>query len=486
MSDEFGKRSSRKQILCKVEVSTSIQGLSMSRRRALNHQVEAVNLANRLQSLQRNGCLTEATEQVLGEKIANRLNQAAYHLEQDRGALQDALACRENANAIKSNDWEALKRFYLENFEQIRQPVIIAPVPAMHNHPVLWSGFVALVSEDSMASALAISDPSQLARLNSLLYPDCPIGTVKTRFVGAHTVKATNVHHPPYFIPEYLPDPPEICVESVGYLLNTYTAQSVSHTLAALEPFWLPDQLAEIRQLFETSDANEVQAALISLHNMTHFLGSQPMTHTNKEAALFMRGVDEELRADSGSNIGLSVLGCSLFNPQLIQAVTLMDILDRAFKYTLAAPSQDLEGLILSHHDAAAGQMRLNALRRHEALKQTCSTGKTFYYLDYQACLKSDQIIVSELEALDQLGLRDPESYQAKRLDFLRKYLLGTNNEEGWKLDLFYSKVRSASPWLSAQLVFEYPVELELCTNLYSHSKYSHSNKFTPSARTDR
>jgi hypothetical protein len=81
---------------------------------------------------------------------------------------------------------------------------------------------------------------------------------VRTRFVGAHTVKATNVHHPPYFIPEYLPDPPEICVESVGYLLNTYTAQSVSHTLAALEPFWLPEQLAEIRQLFETSDANEV------------------------------------------------------------------------------------------------------------------------------------------------------------------------------------------------------------------------------------
>lgn len=465
MSDESGKRSSRKQILCKVEVSTSIQGLSVSRRRALNHQVEAVDLANRLQSLQRNGCLTQATEQVLGKKIANRLNQAAYHLEQDRDALQDAQACRENANAIKSNDWEPLKKFYLKNFEQIRQPIIIAPVPAMHNHPILWSGFVALVSEDSMASGLAINDPSQLARLNSTLYPDCPIGMVRTRFVGAHTVKATNVHHPPYFIPEYLPDPPEICVESVGYLLNTYTAQSVSHTLAALEPFWLPEQLAEIRQLFETSDANEVQAALISLHNMTHFLGSQPMTHTNKDAALFMRGVDEELRADSGSNIGLSVLGRSLFNPQLIQAVTLMDILDRAFKYTLAAPTQDLDGLILSHHDAAAGQMRLNALRHHKALKQTQSTGQTFYYLDYQACLESDQIILSELEALDQLGLGNPDSYQAKRLDFLKKYL-GTNEEQGWKLDAFYNEVRSASPWLSAQLVFEYPVELELFTDL--------------------
>ena len=79
--------------------------------------------------------------------------------------------------------------------------------------------------------------------------------------------------------------------------------------------------------------------------------------------------------------------------------------------------------------------------------------------------LKSDRIILSELEALDQLGLQAPDSYQAKRLEFLTKYL-GTNEEEGWKLDSFYDEVRSANPWLSAQLVFEYPVELELFTDL--------------------
>ncbi|MFE1744082.1 hypothetical protein [Coleofasciculus sp. H7-2] len=465
MSDESGKRSSRKQLLCKVEVSTSLQGLSASRRTALNCQIEAVDLANRLQSLQLHGCLNQAAERVLSEKIANCLDHAAYHLDQERHAFWDAQVCRENANALRSNNWESLKTLYLQNFEQIRQPVIVAPVPAMHNHPVLWSGFVALVRENSMASGLAINDPNQLARLNTTLYPGCPIGMVRTRFVGAHTVKATNIHHPPYFIPEYLPDPPEICIESVGYLLNTYTAQSVNHTLSALEPFWLPEQLAEIRQLFEFSDANEVQAALISLHNMTHFLGSQPMNHKNKESASFMRGVDEELRADSGSNVGLNALGCNLFNHQLIQAVTLMDILDRAFKYTLAAPSQSLDRLIISHHDAAAGQMRLNALRRHGALKQTQSRDQVFYYLDYQACLESDRIILSELEALDQLGLQASDSYQTKRLEFLTKYL-GTNKEEDWKLDAFYDEVRAANPWLSAQLVFEYPVELELFTDL--------------------
>jgi hypothetical protein len=80
-------------------------------------------------------------------------------LEQDRDTLQDAQACRENANAIKCNNWEPLQRFYLKNFEQIRQPIIIAPLPAMHNHPVLWSGFVALVSEDSMASGWLLTIP---------------------------------------------------------------------------------------------------------------------------------------------------------------------------------------------------------------------------------------------------------------------------------------------------------------------------------------
>lgn len=454
-----------------MKVTTSLEDLSLSRCLALSDQVRAINLANQLQTIQLNGYLDDTSELLLREKIANCLERAVNYLERDEDAFWDAQVCRENANAIRHNNWESLKKLYLQNFEQIRQPIIIAPVPAINNHPVLWSGFVALVNENSMTCGLAINDPIQLTHLNSTLYPNCPIGIVRTRFVGADTVKATNIHHPPYFIPEYLPVPSaspaplETCIESVGYLLNTYTAQSVSYTLPALEPFWLPEQLAEIRQIFETSDANKVQAALISLHNMTHFLGSQPITYTNKDTALFMRGVDEELRADSGSNIGLRVLGCSLFNPQLIQAVTLMDILDRAFKYTLAAPSQDLEGLILSHHDAAAGQMRLNALRRHGALKQTQSAGQTFYYLDYQACLESDQIILSEMEALNQLGLRDPNTYQAKRLDFLTKYL-GTNQEEGWKLDPFYNEVRSASPWLSAQLMFEYPVELELFTDL--------------------
>lgn len=153
----------------------------------------------------------------------------------------------------------------------------------MHNHPLLWSGFVAIVNNDSMTSGLAINHPSNLVRLNSLLYPKCPVRVVSTQFVGAHVVKATNIHHPPYFIPEYLPGQTDAESVSVGYLLNTYTAQSVGHTLCALEPFWLPEQLADIRQLFETGDANQVQAALISLHNMTHFLGSQPMTHPHKE-----------------------------------------------------------------------------------------------------------------------------------------------------------------------------------------------------------
>lgn len=483
MLDEPDKQSSRKQTSCKVEVSTSFQGLSIARRRALSHQVEAVGLANRLQCLQLHKCLNEETELVLSKKIANYLDQAAYYLDQDLNALTDAQVCRENAIALRCKNWEPLKKFYLQHFEQIRQPIIIAPVPAMHNHPVLWSGFVALVRDDAMASGLVINDPSQLAHLNSILYPDCPIDIVRTRFVGAHTVQATNIHHPPYFIPEYLPNPTDTRVESVGYLLNTYTAQSINHTLAALEPFWLPEQLSEIRQLFENSDANEVQAALISLHNMTHFLGSQPMTHKNKETAVFMKGVDEELRADSGSNIGLNILGGNLFNPQLIQAVTLMDILDRMFKYTLTAPNQHLDNLILSHHDAATGQMRLNALRQHKALKQIQSGEQHFYYLDYQACLESDRTILSELETLDQIGLHNPESYQTKRLEFLTKYL-GTNENEGWKLDSFYDDVRSASPWLSAQMVFDYP-KLELVMDsetIFMTSVLSDTNVATPTS----
>ncbi|MDJ0676522.1 MAG: hypothetical protein QNJ36_14260 [Calothrix sp. MO_167.B42] len=434
-----------------MKSSTILENLSLHRCLALRYQVKAVSLANQLQMIQLNGCLNSTSELLLCRKIANYLDQAVHYFNIDRDAFCNGQVCRENANALRSNNWEPLKKLYLQNFEQIRQPIIIAPVTSIHNYPVLWSGFVALVSENSMASGLAINDPSQLTRLNSMLYPDCPIGMVRTRFVGAHIVKTTNIHHPLYFIPEYLPNPPDTCIESVGYLLNTYTAQSQNLTLAALEPFWLPEQLAEIRQLFEISDANEVQAALIGLHNMTHFLGSQPMTHKNKKSAVFMRGVDEELRADSGSNIGLSALGCHLFSDQLIQAVTFMDILDRAFKYTLSLPSQNLGGLIISHHDAAAGQIRLNALRRHGALKQTQSRNQVLYYLDYQACLKSDRIILSELEALDRLGLQYLDFYQAKRLEFLTKYL-GTNAEEGWKLDSFYNEVRSANPWLSAQL----------------------------------
>jgi hypothetical protein len=450
-------------LLFQVDVPTSIKGLSHFRRSALGYQVEAINLAQLIQSQQLNGSITPVREQVTIEKIAHRLDSAADYFEQDPDTLWDALACRANADALKSGNWEPLRNLYLRQFQKIRQPCIIAPIPAMHNHSVVLSGFVAVVSDNSMTSGLAINHPSQLARLNSTIYPDCPIGIVRTQFVGAHVVKATNIHHPPYFIPEYLPNPPEICTHSVGFLLNTYTAQSVNHTLTALESFWLPEQLAEIRQLFEAADANEVQAALISLHNMTHFLGSQPLNHKNKESATFMGGVDEELRADSGSNVGLDALGHQLFDSQLIKVVILMDILDRAFKYTLAAPTESLDGLLLSHHDAAAGQMRLNALRKHGALKQV--EGKEIYYLDYQACLESDRIILAELEALDRLGLESPEAYQIERLEFLAQYL-GTNEDKGWKLDPFYYQVRAANPWLSAQLVFDYPVELELLMDL--------------------
>jgi hypothetical protein len=449
-----------KSFLYKIEVSTSLQNLSTAHCCALEYQVKAINLANFIQSLQLNKSLNADEEYILIEKIANYLEKAAVCFDRDQNAVWDAQACRANAHALKSNDWEPLRNLYLQQFQNIRQPSLIAPIPAMHNHPVVLSGFVALVSESAMSSALFISHPNQLAGLSSTLYPDCPIGMVQTLFVGAHVVKATNIHHPPYFIPEYLPDPPAVCTQSVGYLLNTYTAQSVNHTLAALEPFWLPEQLAEIRQLFETDDANEVQAALISLHNSTHFLGSQPLNLKDKKPDTFMMGVDEELRADSGSNVGLDALGHQLFKPELVKVVVLMDILDRAFKYTLAAPSESLTGLISSHHDAAAGQMRLNALRQHGALKKVPGR-EVKYYLDYQACLQSDRIILAEIEALDRLGLESPGSYQTERLEFLTRYL-GTDEQDGWKLDPFYNRVRAENPWLSAQLFFDYPVELEL------------------------
>jgi hypothetical protein len=447
-----------KSFLYKIEVPTSLQDLSDARCHALGFQVKAVNLANFIQSLQLNQSLNAEEEYVLIGKIASLLEKAANCFDEDENSSWDAQSCSINAQAIRSSDWKPLMNFYLEQFENIRQPCLIAPIPAMHNHPILLSGFVALVRESSMTSASFISHPNQLDCLNLTLYPDCSIGVVQTLFVGAHVVKATNIHHPPYFIPEYLPDPPEICTQSVGYLLNTYTAQSVNHTLAALEPFWLPEQLAEIRQLFETADANEVQAALISLHNSTHFLGSQPLNQKDKKSA-FMLGVDEELRADSGSNVGLAALGHQLFDPELIRVVILMDILDRAFKYTLATPSESLNKLIISHHDAAAGQMRLNALRQHGALKRV--PGSEEYYLDYQACLESDRIILTEIEALDRLSLESPCSYQLERMEFLTRYL-GTDEQENWKLDPFYNQVRAANPWLSAQLFFDYPVEMEL------------------------
>jgi hypothetical protein len=461
MLDESGKRFPSKQLYTGVKVETSLQGLSESRRQALGWQVEAIDLADRLQAIQLGGFLEPSIETRRKEQIANCLEKAAHHLDRDPSAYWDAQLCRANAKALRCNGWKNLTKLYLEHFAEIRQPIVIAPVPEMHNHPSLYAGFVGVVSDEAMASGLAINDPSQLARLSATLYPDCQIGMVKTRFVGAHVVKATKIHHPPFFMPEYLPNPPAICNESVGYLLNTYTAQSIHHTLAALEPFWLPSQLAQIRQLFELADGNKVQAVLISLHNMTHFLGSKPLPRKDLEPDSLMRGVDEELRADSGSNIGLHTLGKEFFDPQLIEAVILMDILDRAFKYTLVAQNQKLDELIFSHHDAAAGQMRLNALRFHGALKQVRVGDKDFYYLDYEACIQSDRIIIAELEALDRLSLQDPEAYQQERLKFCEKYL-GTNEAEGWKLDPLYYEVRSANYWLEAQLVFEYPVELEL------------------------
>ena len=196
---------------------------------------------------------------------------------------------------------------------------------------------------------------------------------------------------------------------------------------------------------------------------MSHFLGIRPLPLRDKEPDLLMRGADQELCADSASNVGLAALGHQLFEPQIIKAVIMMDILDRAFKYTLAAPTESLDGLLLSHHDATAGQMRLNALRKHGALKQV--EGKEVYYLDYQACLESDKIILAELEALDRLALESPEAYQIERLEFLTQYL-GTSEEEGWKLDSFYYQVRAANPWLSAQLVFDYPAAMELLIDL--------------------
>ncbi|MEG3934104.1 MULTISPECIES: hypothetical protein [unclassified Microcoleus] len=449
------------KLLFPIEVETTIHNLSISRRQALSYQVEAVRLVNNLQILQVQGFLSPRTETLTLEKISQVLEQAAHYLSLDNTGIYDALACTENAKALRSNNWELLKQVYLQYFEYIWQPVIIAPIPAMHNHSMLWSGFVAVVSEDSMESGLKINHHSQLFRLNLILYPKCPVRTVKTRFAGAHVIKATNIHHSPYFIPEYFPEQTDVQGLSVGYLLNTYTAQSVSHTLCALEPFWVPDQLDEIRHLFESQDANQVQAALISLHNMTHFLGSQPMTHPNKKNQFFMQGADEEFRADSGSNLGLDALGNELFDRPLIQAVILMDILDRAFKYILAAPRATWEKLLVSHHDVTAGQMRLNALRYHGALKQEHTKKGRLYYLDYEKCLESDRNIINELEELDRLGLTDGAAYQSNREKILSKYLR-TNEEQGWLLDYFYDQVYEANPWLSAQLVFDYPVEFQL------------------------
>ncbi len=410
-------------------------------------QIKAVNVANYLQMIQLNKSLDKILELQLLDKIINCLVQAAHYLYKDKDAFIDAQVCLQNADAIKNNHWKYLAMFYLQNFEKIKQPIMIAPTPTMHNHPPLWSGFIALVSENHMESALLINDHNNFVRLNSILYPDCAINSVKTKFVGAHTVNVTNIHYPPYFIPEYLPNPPEICTESVGYLLNTYTFQSINHTLTSLKTFWLPEQLAEIYQVFRNKNINEVQAALVSLHSMTHFLGSQTINHENKKSVQFLKGADEELRADSGSNIGLKILGYNLFSDQLIKAVILMDILDRTFKYILTAPSQSLDKLIISHHDAAAGQMRLNALRNHGALKKVKSTNQVFYYLDYQACLESDQIILAELETIDQLGLKCPNLYKVERLKFISQYL-ATNEKEGWNLDELYYEVRSANSWL--------------------------------------
>lgn len=200
-----------------------------------------------------------------------------------------------------------------------------------------------------------------------------------------------------------------------------------------------------------------MQTALVSLHDITHFLGSLPLNHPHKKTATLMRWSDEELRTDSGSNVGFEILGKELFDQDSVKAVILMDILDRIFKYTLATPIDNWQGLLLSYYDVAAGQMRLNALRQHGALKQIYKNGRKVYYLDYEACIQSDRKILDELETINQLGLFDTNAYNMERLSFLKQYI-GTNEDKGWKLDSFYYEVRNANSWLSAQLAFEYKI----------------------------
>ena len=461
MKSTSDKRSYKQTLVYKIAIETEIKELSTYRRHALGYQVKAVELAEILQSLQCQELLTPQKELNICRDIASFLEQAAQYFDSDPSCSCEALVCRANAIAVKNGDWQLLQNVYLENFEQIRQLVIIAPILAMHNHPMLWLGFVALISEESITSSSKIHHPQQLNRLNSRLYPNSPASMMSTKFLGASVVKATTIHHPPYFIPDYLPGKSSSISASVGYLLNTYTAQSLCHTLCAIEPLWDTEQINEIRQVFNDANANQMQTALISLHDMTHFLGSLPLNHPHKKTATLMRWSDEELRADSGSNVGFDCLKNELFDQESVKAVILMDILDRIFKYTLATPINNWEKLLLSHYDVAAGQMRLNALRQHGALKQIHKNGRKVYYLDYERCIQSDRKILDELEKINKLGLDDTNAYNIERIKFLKQYI-GTSEEEGWKLDSLYYEVRNASPWLSAQLAFEYTIREQI------------------------
>ena len=60
--------------------------------------------------------------------------------------------------------------------------------------------------------------------------------------------------------------------------------------------------------------------------------------------------------------------------------------------------------------------MKLNALRLHVAIEQVRVGEQDYCYLDYEACIASDRIIIAEQEALDRLSLQDSDTHQQERL----------------------------------------------------------------------
>jgi hypothetical protein len=447
---------------CQIQINTRVDNLTPNRRRSLFLGTEIIALANKLQAIQVRQEHKDLAniESVICLKMSKIFRQASQLLKLE-GLISDSDAYLANAIGLETGKWHWLKQVFLKEFSNIRQPCIVAPVPPMHGHSRIHTGFIALVSENAISSGLSIHNPQQLVKLAQKLYPGSPLHLYEAYFFGADVIKATNIHHPPYFIPEYFPDSKESNI-SVGYLLSTYAAHSIGHTIEAIKPLWDVQQIEEIKLAFETEEGILAQAALVGIHNMTHFIGSQPMTHVNKKSQTFMTGVEEELRADSGSNIGLRLLGAKLFDHKIIQCITLMDILDRIFKYTLSTSTSEWDKVLFQNHDAAAGQIRLHALRKHGAIQQIKSSdGSSKYYLDYDACLKSDLEIINQLEDLDRLGLQDSQAYFSKRMDFFSEYLY-VNDCRDLVLDPFYYEVEKVSSWLLAECVFTYTCELDL------------------------